>query len=103
MNSLLMLTSDLRKGLITWTGILILKFKYSVLIRQSSPPGMADGRLNIEIGNTKLVDILIKLKKIIFPATFFCFSVIYWGVLFWLAEKADDVLIDAIPYSAASA
>lgn len=41
-----------------------------------------------------------KRSQIIFPATFVFFMTIYWGILFCLAEKADDVLIDAIPYAA---
>lgn len=41
-----------------------------------------------------------KRSQIIFPATFVVFMIVYWGILFWLADQADDVLADAIPYSA---
>ena len=44
-----------------------------------------------------------KRSQIIFPTTFLIFMTFYWGLLFWLAEKADDVLIGAIPYTAVQA
>ena len=40
-----------------------------------------------------------KRSQIIFPSAFVFFMTIYWGVLFWVADQADEVLADAIPYS----